>query len=129
MSDPMLPKPEEFVIHARYAHHRPTDSVVTLKYPNLPGNDFDALIKPGLPADYDRDEIKKMGAALVYRARRYWKCPICDHVVDREDPLQIEKAHDHCQLREHYGAECIAHHQEAKARELLVAKRLKPRAP
>jgi tRNA G26 N,N-dimethylase Trm1 len=99
-----------------------------LKYPNLPGNDFDAMIQPGVLDDYDRDEIMKMDAALVYHARRYWKCPICDHVVDREDPLWIEKAHDHCQLKEHYGAECIAHRQETKARELLAAKRLKARA-
>lgn len=119
---PMQPNPSEFVIHAGRAFHGPTGSEIWLKFLEQNGPDYDAMIQPGVLGGYDRDEVMRMAAVHLYRDHRYWKCPICEQVVDRKDPQRVQKAYDSCELQEHYGAECIAHHEPTKARDLLAIK-------
>lgn len=113
---------EEYALHGARAFHGPTGIEIWFQHADQKGDDRDVMHQRGVLGDYDEAEIVKLGSVLLYRHLRYWECPLCDAVVDREDPLCAQKAYGPCKLKEHYGAECIAHHQETRARELLATK-------
>lgn len=118
----MLKKPskEEYVLDGARAYHGPTG--IEVWYPLSEQQAVKrSLTYRGSAAEYDEGAVVRMAGDLLYEEQRYWKCPLCDAEVDREEWSTWVKAHEEqCKLKEHsVGYECLAFRQEGRARELL----------